>query len=60
MLNIKDVYTLVAGLGFPIVVAVWLLVRTDALLRQNERAILKLAVAIERLTEQVRFMAKRE
>ena len=40
---------LVSSLGFPIFVAIWLLLRTDKLLERNTDAIGKLTDAIERL-----------
>lgn len=40
---------LVSSLGFPIFVAVWLLLRTDKFLDKNTGAIDKLTTAIDRL-----------
>lgn len=46
-MNLKDVGEFISRMGFPVAVAVYLLVRFDSLLRENTQAILALKIFLE-------------
>lgn len=46
--------TVVANMGFPAIVAIWLLARHERILRDLEKAIDRLADAIEQIREELK------
>ncbi len=49
--SVDLVIKVISSLGFPIFVAIWLLVRTDKLLSENTKVLQDLKAVIEKLCE---------